>query len=614
MHRGQMDEAFAHCAVIIERDYTTPFVEHAYLEPESGLAFPDGDGGVTLLVPTQAAWDDRRELAAILALPRGKVRVKQLPIGGAFGAKGDVHLHRFLALGALHTGRPVKMTLSRQESLFTHAKRHASTIHVKLGADVEGKLQALQTRVVLDGGAYASTSGGILEAGCVINTGPYFVPNLDLHGQVWYTNNIIGGAMRGFGAPKIAFAIESALDELARALKLDPFEVRLRNALDAELPNMVDHVQDPGVVTIKDTIVAAREALRGLKLPQADGAKHIGVGVASMVKTVGVGRGFSETAGVIIELDAGGDCHVGTGYCDMGQGATPFLLGLVAEELGLPPERVHVELPDTAIAPETSPSTASRQSFMSGNAALMAVRELRAELSHRAADILDASPESIRIRDNMLVDAVSGRQMPLSDLGERFVVERQYRPPETVPLPEDRQSTWGTTAFHSRPTNWCYDYGTHVAIVEVDTTTGAVRVLKYIAAHDVGKALNRIAIEGQIEGGVLMGLGYALSEEFVVKNGINLTDSLQKCRIPTADQAPEIISVILEIPHPLGPLGAKGFAEAPTVPVAPAILNAIYDAVGVRIRSLPATPEKVLAAMRSMESDDGITGYAPAGH
>jgi CO/xanthine dehydrogenase Mo-binding subunit len=185
VRRGQPDEAFAHCAVVIEDDYTTPFVEHGYLEPESGLGFPDGDGGVTLLVPTQAAWDDRRELAAILALPREKVRVRQLPIGGAFGAKGDVHLHRFLALGALRTGRPVKMTLTRHESLRTHAKRHASTMHVKLGADAEGKLQALQTLVVLDGGAYASTSGGILEAGCVINTGPYFVPNLDLHGQVW---------------------------------------------------------------------------------------------------------------------------------------------------------------------------------------------------------------------------------------------------------------------------------------------------------------------------------------------------------------------------------------------------------------------------------------------
>ena len=271
VRRGQLDEAFARCAVVVEDDYTTPFVEHGYLEPESGLGLPDGDGGVTLLVPTQAAWDDRRELAAILALPREKVRVRQLPIGGAFGAKGDVHLHRFLALGALRTGRPVKMTLTREESLRTHAKRHASTMHVKLGADAEGKLQALQTRVVLDGGAYASTSGGILEAGCVINTGPYFVPNLDLHGQVWYTNNIIGGAMRGFGAPKIAFAIESALDDLARRLGVDPFELRLRNALDVGLPNMVDHVQEAGVVTIKQTILAAQQALERNRHPAVRG-------------------------------------------------------------------------------------------------------------------------------------------------------------------------------------------------------------------------------------------------------------------------------------------------------------------------------------------------------
>lgn len=598
VRRGHVDDAFAGSAVVIEGDYTTPFVEHGYLEPESGLGIPDSDGGVTLLVPTQAAWDDRRELAAILALPREKVRVKQLPIGGAFGAKGDVHLHRFLALGALRTGRPVKMTLTREESLRTHAKRHASTMHVKLGADAEGKLQALQTRVELDGGAYASTSGGILEAGCVINTGPYFVPNLELHGQVWYTNNIIGGAMRGFGAPKIAFAIESALDELARRLGLDAFELRLRNALDVGLPNMVDHVQEPGVVTIKQTLLAARDALQQVEIPRSEGTKRIGVGVASMTKTVGVGRGMSETAGAIVELDADGVCHVYTGYCEMGQGAVPMVLGLVATELGLPVERIHVVLPDTSRAPETSPSTASRQAFMTGNAAVTAARELHAELTHRAADSLDAQPSDIRIDGAFLVDAASGRQVPLSALGNRFVVERHYQPPATEALPPGGQSTWGTPEFRSRPTNWCYDYGTHVAIVEVDTVTGAVRVLKYIAVHDVGKALNRQAIEGQIEGGVMMGLGYALSEEFVMRDGINLTDSLHKCHLPTADQAPEIISVVLEIPHPVGPLGAKGFAEAPTVPVAPAILNAIYDAVGVRITSLPATPEKVRAGLQ----------------
>ncbi len=603
VRRGDADEALAGCEFVVEGEYTTPFVEHGYLEPESGLALPDDDGGVTLLVPTQAAWDDRRELAAILALPREKVRVKQLPIGGAFGAKGDVHLHRFLALGALRTGRPVKITLTREESLRTHAKRHASRMRVALGADCDGKLQAIRTRVILDGGAYASTSGGILEAGCVINTGPYFAPNLDLHGQVWYTNNIIGGAMRGFGSPKIAFAVESSLDELARKVGLDPFEIRLRNALDVGLPNVVDHAQEPGVVTIKQTILAAREAFAALEIPSSQGTKRIGVGVASMTKTVGVGRGTTETAGAIVELSADGVCHVYSGYCEMGQGALPMLVGLINEELGIPAARVRVLLPDTSVAPETSPSTASRQAFMTGNAVVLAARELRAELNHRAADALDAEPGNIVLDGAFLVDTVSGRRMPLSAFGERFVVERQYNPPSTEALPPGGQSAWGAPDFRSRPTNWCYDYATHVAVVEVDTVTGAVRVLKYIAAHDVGKALNPTAIEAQIEGGVMMGLGYALSEEFIVQDGINLTDSLHKCHLPSADRTPEIISVVLEIPHPLGPLGAKGFAEAPTVPVAPAILNAIYDAVGVRIKSLPATPDKVLAGLRALQDE-----------
>ena len=342
VRRGNVEEAFARCAVIVEHDFSTPFVEHAFLEPESGLGYPDLDGGVTIKVPTQAAFEDRRQLAAILALPLEKVRVVQLPIGGAFGGKGDVHLQRFLALGALKTGRPIKMTLTCEESLRTHSKRHASSMHVRLGANADGDLLAIQTQVLLDGGAYASTSGGILEAGCAINTGPYFVPNLDLHGQVWYTNNVIGAAMRGFGTPKIAFAIESALDELACRLGQDPFEFRLRNALDVGLPNMVDHVQEPGVVSIKETIRAAREALSRMSVPTSEGSQRVGVGVACMSKTVGVGRGLPDGAGAMLKLASDGTCEVLATYAEMGQGAFATLLGLVSRELGLPPDRIRV--------------------------------------------------------------------------------------------------------------------------------------------------------------------------------------------------------------------------------------------------------------------------------
>ncbi len=600
VRRGDVAEAFADCVAIVERDYTTPFIEHAFIEPESGLGIPDADGGITVRIASQAAWDARRELAAILDLPVDKVRVVQLPVGGAFGGKTDVLLERFLALGALKTGRVVKMTLTREESLRVHAKRHASWIHIKVGADASGRILALQDKVLLDAGAYASSSAAVLVAGCVTNTGPYFIPNLELHAQAWYTNNVIGGAMRGFGAPKIAFAVESALDELVRMLRMDPLEFRLINALDVGLPSVVDHVQEPGIVTIKETIRAAQEELRRTIIPQPEGAKRIGVGVACMMKTVGVGKNMPESAGAIIELDAQGLCKVLTGYCEMGQGANPLLAGLVAQELDLPLDHIRVILPDTRLSPSAGPTGGSRQTFIMGNAVINAARDLKDQLSYRAADALGAEPGNIRLIDDRLVDTTTGRELLLSALGERFAVESRYHAPSTDPQPLIIDSQWGTPGFESRRTNWLYDFGTAVSIVEVDTRTGEVRVLKHIAVYDVGKALNPAAIEGQIHGAVAMMMGYALSEEFIVKDGINLTDSLHKCRIPTADQTPEIVSVVLEIPCPDGPYGAKGFSEAPTVNVAPAIINAIYDAIGVRITSLPATKAKVLEGLAAL--------------
>jgi aldehyde oxidoreductase len=601
VRRGDVAGAFPECVAIVERDYTTPFVEHAFIEPESGLGILDPDGGITVKIPCQAAWDSRRELAGILDLAVDKVRVVQFPIGGAFGGKTDVLLERFLALGALKTGHTVKMTLTREESLRVHAKRHAAWIHIKVGADASGRILALQDTVLLDAGAYASSSAAVLVAGCVTNTGPYFIPNLDLHGQAWYTNNVIGGAMRGFGAPKIAFAVECALDELACALGMDPLEFRYLNALDVGLPNVVDHVQEPGIVTIKETIRAAQEELRRTIIPQSQGDKRIGVGVACMVKTVGVGKNFPESAGAIVELDAQGFCKVLTGYCEMGQGANPLLLGIAAQELDLPTERVQVILPDTDLSPAAGPTGGSRQTFIMGNAVINAARTLKAELYHRAADALGAEPDDIRLRGDRLVDTATGRELMLAALGERFAIESRYHAPSTDPLPMVIESKYGSPDFESRRTNWLYDFGTAISIVEVDTHTGEVRLLKHIAVYDVGKALNPAAIEGQIHGAVAMMMGYALSEEFIVKEGINLTDSLHKCRIPTADQTPEIVSVVLEIPCDDGPYGAKGFSEAPTVNVAPAIINAIHDATGVRITSLPATKARVLAGLAALK-------------
>ena len=597
IERGDVEAAFQQCAVVFEETYTTPFIEHAFLEPESGIAFPDQDGGVTIHMGTQCAFDDRTQLSEILALPEEKIRVVQLPMGGAFGGKEDLILQQYLALGALRSGRPVKMVLTREESLRVHAKRHPTRMRFKTGAARDGRVLALDADVTLDTGVYASLGLDVLENTLVFGAGPYYVPNVRLEGWAWYTNNVLAGAMRGFGVNQVAVALEQQMDAMARALGIDPFEFRLINALDVGLPTVADHVLEEGIPAIKETLIAAREEFQKIQVPAASDGRRIGVGVASAVKNIGFGHGLPESAGAIVELNASGCATLRASQHEYGQGARAGLVQLVSSQLGLPPDRIELVWPDTARTPITGPTTASRQTFMTGNAVVMACQDLKQEIFSHAAEVLDADPAKLELRLDRVVDPESGRDVPLAELGESFVVERRYEPPRSAPLLEGEASHFGQPDFESRPTHWCYAYNTQVAVVEVNPHSGEVKVLTIISANDVGKILNRQAIEGQIHGGVMMGLGFALSEEFVVEQGINRTDSLHKCRVPGADQTPDIIPVIVEVPHPLGPQGAKGFAEAPSLATAPAILNAIYDAVGVRITSLPADKKKVRAAL-----------------
>ena len=606
IRRGDAAEAFSRCSVVVEDTYTTPFIEHAFLEPESGIAFPTQDGGIMIQMGTQCAFDDRTQLSEILALPEDKIRVVQLPMGGAFGGKEDMILQQYLALGVLRTGRPVKMVLTREESLRAHPKRHAARMHFKTGADRDGRVLALEAKITLDTGAYASLGSDILENTLVFAAGPYYIPNLELEGWAWYTNNIPAGAMRGFGVNQVAVAMETQMDIMARALGIDPFEFRLLNALDVGLPTVADHVLEEGVVSIKQTIRAAREVFHQVGIQSGISDEHsrtdgkkIGVGVACAVKNIGYGHGLREEAGAIVELDSVGCCRLLASQHDYGQGARAGLVQLVARELNLPAERIEIIGPDTALTPPTGPTTASRQTFLTGNAVLKACRVLKEEIFHKAADILDANPEQLELCQDRVVDAATGREVPLAQLGERFIVEELYSAPRSAPLLEGESSNYGKPDFETRSTHWCYAYNTQVAVVEVDEASGEVKVLKIVSANDVGKAINRQAIEGQIHGGVMMGLGFALSEQFVMENGINLTDSLYKCRVPSALQTPEIIPVIVEVPHPFGPQGAKGFAEAPSLATAPAILNAIYDAVGIRITSLPADKQRVKASLHA---------------
>jgi aldehyde oxidoreductase len=602
IERGDVDEAFKKCAVVIERDYHTPMIEHAFLEPESGVAFPTEDGGLTILIGNQSVFDDRSQVAEILAMPKEKVRVVQVAQGGSFGGKEDPILLPHLALGAMKTKRPVKMVLSRQESLRVHVKRHAADMHFKTGADQQGHILAIDFSVLLDTGAYMSLGYDILENMVVFGAGPYYVPNVRLEGKSWYTNNVLAGAMRGFGVNQLVFGLEQNIDEMARALKIDPFDFRSINGLEAGLPTAADHVLEPGVPGIKETVEAARAAFAKIKLPAPSGpTKKIGIGVASAVKNIGFGHDIPESAGTIVELDKDGYITLKITHAEYGQGGQAGQVKLVVNELGIPVDRIKVIGPDTLYTLPTGPTTASRQTFLTGNATVAACKKLKDDLFGRAAEVLNEAPEKLRFVDDRIVEPVSGKSMKLAELGEKFEYQDVFTSPRTAAmLPVGEPSHYGKSDFISRMTHVQYAYGTQVVVVEVDTDTGEVKVLTVIASADVGKLLNRKIFEGQIHGGVIQGLGFALKEEFIVENGINLTDSLFKCNIPSANDTPEIIPVLVEVPHPAGPQGVKGFAEAPSLATAGAIMNAIYDAVGVRIKDLPAKKEKILEGLKQL--------------
>jgi CO/xanthine dehydrogenase Mo-binding subunit len=552
---------------------------------------------VVLEIGSQTIFDDRTQLSEILDLPHDRIRVVQAPQGGSFGGKEDLILHQHLALAALRTGRPVKITLAREESLRVHTKRHPAWMKYKTGAASDGRILAIEAEITLDAGAYASLSIDVLENTVVFASGPYYVPNLRIEGRAWYTNNVMCGAMRGFGVNQIAVGLEQQIDAMARALNLDPFEIRKVNAVTAGFPTGADHLLEKGVDGIKETIEAAQENYLQIHLPIDTNGKKIGVGVASAMKNVGFGHGLTESASAIVRLNAKGEVELCVTHHEYGQGGWAGEIRIASNELELPLGQITVVKPDTAVTPPTGPTTASRQTFLTGNAVVLACRALKEEVFAHAAEALDVEPTNLSFEDSRVVDRMTGRAVELKELGDEFSVHKTYTSPLTDQMLEDESSRYGEADFKSMVTHVMYSYTTQVAIVEVDPRSGEVEVLTIISANDVGKALNPLIIKGQIEGGVMMGLGYALTERFLVEEGVNLTDSLHKVRIPTAGHTPEIIPVIVEVPHPFSPQGMKGFAEAPSLATAPAILNAIYDAVGVRITDLPADKKRMRAAL-----------------
>ena len=569
IRRGDMEAGWEAAEVVVEGEYETTWQEHAYLQPEAGLAYIDEQERVTVLVAGQWTHEDQEQIFHALALPQEQVRVVYPAIGGAFGGREDMSVQIILALAAWKLRQPVKIQWNREESILYHHKRHPIKVRAKWGATGDGMLTAVSAEVIGDAGAYNYTSNKVLGNAQLTVSGPYEIPNVHVDTYTVYTNNIPSGAFRGFGAPQALFAAEGQMNRLAAALDMDPLEIRLKNCIREGSIGSVD-TPFPAGVSMPQVFEACgreswwRRADEGWRLSGAaqpvEASKRRGRGIAGGFKNVGFSFGFPEHCWAGIELRGRAAVeevilyHAGA---DVGQGAHTALVQMAADAVGAPLDKVRIVASDTATSGSSGSASASRLTFMSGNA--------------------------IRGAAEIALQKWQDEERPA-------IGEFMYHPPATTPFDPE--------TGRAEP-NFAYGYVAEAVEVEVDIETGEVRLLEVVCANDVGKVINPQQLQGQIEGAIVQAQGYALMEHLVSDEGVILNPYLSTYLIPTSlDVPPRIKSVILEHPDPIGPWGARGMAEMPFLPLAPAIAAAIYDAAGVWIDSQPFTAQKVVKALR----------------
>ena len=589
--KGDVQAGFQESDVVIERTYTTTWVEHAYLEPDAGLAYLDEEGRITVICPTQNVHYDQKDVASTLGLPVDKVRIIQSATGGGFGGRLDIIVQCLLALAVFHLKKPVRIVYSREEVFQATAKRHPLKIHYRSGARRDGTLTAAEVDILGDTGAYASYGVAVGMRVAIHATGPYQVPSVKVRSRMVYTNNPWSGAMRGFGVPQMAFAHESQMDLLAQALKIDPVEIRLRNALHAGSETATGQKLTASV-GIGETLRKVKEWRDLRTFSRTDPRRPFirrGIGVGSMWYGIG-NTGVSNPSTAQVEIDPHGQVRLFTGAADIGQGSDTVLLQIASEALGVPLSEVHLIRADTARTTDAGASSASRQTYISGNAILDAVRHLGGEALREAGWLLGAGEKDLFLEEGIVKSRTSpATSLPIREVARRC--ERTLRGEGVFdPITTKQDPKTGQGIPYA-----AYAFATHLAEVEVDTDTGKVRVCQVVASHDVGRAIHPQNIVGQIAGGVTMGVGFALMEEYVPGE----TDSFVNYLIPTLKDAPEVIPILVEDREPTGPFGAKGVGEPALIPTAPAILNAIADAIGERIYHLPANLERVREAAHS---------------
>jgi CO/xanthine dehydrogenase Mo-binding subunit len=590
IRKGDAENGFRTCRSVIERTYRTPMIEHNYLEPDAGAGFVDTDGTLVICASTQNPHYDHKEVVTFLGVSDEKVRIIQSVTGGGFGSKLDLNVQGFIGLALYHLKRPARYVYSREEAYLATAKRHPLTIRMKTGVDAAGRLRALQANIVCDGGAYGSYGIAVVSRAAVHATGPYEIENVEIECYGVYTNNPFCGAMRGFGVPQVAFAHESQLDLHALELGMDPLEIRAINAFRSGSETATGQVlaSSVGIGECLDAIKPHYdEARSGWLQSGTDPYKKRGIGLGAMFYGIG-NTGAQNPSTARVEMDQNGRVSLFTGCADIGQGSTTVLTQILAETLGLELETIRVVVGDTLYTTNAGATSASRQTYISGNAVKDAAQKLADVLRTEAVNRLHAPRSSLKFDSgHVVVSSDPEKRIDLATLARRArgrgepLSWQGYFDPETVPLdPETGQGVpYGAYAF-----------ACHMAMIVVDLLTGEVTVEKIVAAHDVGKAIHPEGVVGQVCGGVAMGLGFALMEEFTP----GVTESMKDYHIPTASDMPEVTVIVVESPEPTGPYGAKGVGEPALIPTAPAILNGLANALGERIYALPASLERVL--------------------
>ncbi|MCB1461338.1 MAG: molybdopterin-dependent oxidoreductase [Nitratireductor sp.] len=592
---GDAQGALRIADITVEGAFRSGFVEHAYIEPESGYA-ELVDGRVEIHACTQAPVMDLEAMEIILGVDRSQIRIVPTGVGGGFGSKLDISVQPYLALGALKTGKPVRIAYSRTESMQSSTKRHPSELKVKIGATGDGRISGMEFSGAFNTGAYASWGPTVANRVPVHASGPYRTADYRAEAHAVHTNCPPAGAFRGFGVPQSAIAQETLFDELAERLGIDPLEFRVMNALEDGVPTVCGQVFEQGV-----GIKACLEALRADWRMERESAEAFNAAqTGSLRRGVGIAAGWYGCGNTSLPnpstiragVRADGTVVLHQGAMDIGQGANTVITQIFATVLGIDARRIERLGPDTDITPDAGKTSASRQTFVSGNAARLCGEALRATILRHVNAAQTAELEfgngRVRISGDGEVHEIALRELVRDEFGYVFCAEETYNPP-TRPLDENGQG-------HPYAQ---FGYAAQMAVVEVDEALGTVKPVRFAAAHDVGKAINPMLIEGQVHGGIAQGMGMALMEEYLPGRTENLHDYL----IPTVGDVPPITTYILEIADAHGPYGAKGLGEHVLVPTAPSILNAITHATGVRMRSVPVTPSKLREAIKGKNND-----------